>query len=139
VRTQGSGQSALLLLDAAALLEAEKIDYAVIGAMAASVHGVVRASLDADVVMSLTVQEAGKLEQKFISAGFKTQLTRGDPDDPVPSLLSLRDTFGNRVDLLAGLRGLEPAVFTRAIEIPFKDTRLRIAPSCAQIWHSFWH
>ena len=44
MRTTAPGQSALLLLDAVALLVDEKVDYAVVGAMAASVHGVVRAS-----------------------------------------------------------------------------------------------
>jgi len=57
-------------MDAVAVLEIEKVDYAVIGAMAASVHGVVRASLDADAVMSLTVQEAPALEKNFRAAGF---------------------------------------------------------------------
>jgi hypothetical protein len=44
------------LLDVVALLQTEKIAYAVIGAMAASVHGVVRAGIDADAVLSLTAQ-----------------------------------------------------------------------------------
>jgi len=41
------------LLDVIEVLARERIDYAVIGAMAASIHGVVRASTDADVVRSL--------------------------------------------------------------------------------------
>jgi hypothetical protein len=40
VRSRGFGQSALLLLDAIEVLARERIDYAVIGAMAASIHGV---------------------------------------------------------------------------------------------------
>ena len=48
MRTKASGESSLLLLDAVEVLRAEKVDYAVIGALAASVHGLVRASLDAD-------------------------------------------------------------------------------------------
>lgn len=50
------------------MLEIEKIDYAVIGAMAASLHGIVRASLDAVAVMSLTLQRAPALEKKFRTA-----------------------------------------------------------------------
>lgn len=42
----------LLLLDVVDLLTATKINYAVIGALAASVHGAVRASMDSDVVLS---------------------------------------------------------------------------------------
>lgn len=126
MRTRRSGESALLLLDAVELLAREKIGYAVIGAMAASVHGVVRASVDADAVLSLTVRELSPLEKKFQVAGFRTELRRGDAEDPIPGLLALNDSFGNRVDLLAGLRGLEDAAFTRAIEVPFQGGELRI-------------
>ena len=37
--------------------------YAVIGAVAASVHGSVRASMDADAVLSLTIHETSTLEK----------------------------------------------------------------------------
>jgi hypothetical protein len=126
VRTTAAGQSALLLLDAVALLAAEKIEYAVIGAMAASVHGVVRASFDADAVMSLTVQQAPDLERKFAAAGFGTTLNRGDPGDPIPALLRLTDSHENQVDLLVGLRGLEAAAFSRAVAVPFQGGPLRV-------------
>jgi hypothetical protein len=126
VSTTAPGQSALLLLDAVDLLVREKIEYAVIGAMAASVHGVVRASFDADAVLALTVQQAPDLERKFIAAGFETQLRHGDSSDPIPALLSLTDAFHNRVDLLVGLRGLEAAAFSRAVSVPFKRSSLRV-------------
>jgi len=64
VRTTRAGQSALLLLDAVDVLAARKVPYAVIGAMAASVHGIVRASMDADAVLSLTIQETPSLERE---------------------------------------------------------------------------
>jgi hypothetical protein len=62
VRTTGLGQSALLLLDAIEVLAREQINYAVIGAMAASIHGVVRASVDADAVLSLISKKPSDLE-----------------------------------------------------------------------------
>jgi len=126
MRTSESGQSALLLLDVVSLLKKENVDYAVIGAMAASVHGVVRASLDADAVMSVTTKRLGELEKMFQQAGFQTELRRGDMDDPIPALLAVSDSYGNRVDLLAGLRGMDPKVFTRAIEVPFQGETLRV-------------
>jgi hypothetical protein len=94
MRTSRDGQSALLLFDVVAILKKEKIDHAVIGAIAASVHGVVRASMDADLVLS-----------------------KGDHDDPIPALLELSDAYNNRVDMLAGIRGLEAAAFSRAIDV----------------------
>lgn len=53
-------------------------------------------------------------------------LRHRDVDDPISSLLELRDQFGNRVDLLVGLRGLEDAAFTRAIEVAFEGEKLRV-------------
>ena len=126
MRATAPGQSALLLLDVVALLERRKVDYAVIGALAASVHGVVRASLDADAVVSQSSREAGDLEKAFKSAGFTTALRVGDPDDPIPALLAVSDDFENRVDLLIGLRGLEREAFERVIEVPFQGATLRI-------------
>jgi hypothetical protein len=55
----------LLLLDAITVLLAEDIEYAVIGAMAASVHGVIRASLDADAILSLATQKLRDLPKSI--------------------------------------------------------------------------
>jgi len=72
MRTSGPGQSALLLIDVVDSLVAQSLDYAVIGAMAASVHGVVRASMDADVLLSTDSQKAEHLERIFDAAGLRT-------------------------------------------------------------------
>jgi hypothetical protein len=47
VKPTGPGQSTHLLLEVVTLLDESGVDYVVIGALAAAVHGVVRASLDA--------------------------------------------------------------------------------------------
>jgi hypothetical protein len=105
MRTKAGGESSLLLLDCIEVLRAHDVDYAVIGAMAAAVHGVVRASVDADVVLSLAVREVPKLRDAFDGAGFRTDLRKGDFNDPIPALLEVNDEHENRVDLLVGLRG----------------------------------
>jgi predicted nucleotidyltransferase len=125
MRTRRSGESALLLLDAIDVLVSQKIRYAVVGAIAASIHGAVRASMDADVVLSLAVQDAKELEQTFKAANFHSELTRGDFDDPIPALLKLSDTYGNRVDLLIGLKGMEAGAFGRIVEVPFQGQKVR--------------
>ena len=125
MRTNRSGESALLLLDAVELLTGQEIEYAVIGALAASIHGAVRASMDADVVLSIGMREAEDLERAFNTAGFRTLLTRGDPEDPIPGLLRLNDLYDNRVDLLIGLRGLERQAFSRGIDVPFQGMTLK--------------
>ena len=124
--TTGPGQSALLLLDAVSVLTSDGIDYAVIGALAASVHGVVRASVDADAVLSINTPRLRQLEKRFAGAGYEVQLREGDFEDPVPAVLVITDSHGNRVDLLGGVRGLEAAAFSRAITVPFQGRSLRV-------------
>jgi predicted nucleotidyltransferase len=126
VRASEPGQSALLLLDAVDVLVREGIDYAVIGAMAASLHGIVRASFDADAVLSLVSSRARELQRVFQEAGFDTELQIGDLDDPIPALLQITDSFDNKVDLLVGLRGLEAEAFVRAIDVSFEGVDLRV-------------
>jgi predicted nucleotidyltransferase len=126
MKTRRAGQSALLLLDAVAVLAEENIEYAVIGAMAASVHGSLRATSDADALLSVSVAKLKGLSRAFKRAGFATALRTGDADDPIPAMLIVSDAHGNRVDLLGGLRGLDPQVFARAVDVPFSGARLRI-------------
>ena len=63
MRASAPGQSALLMADVAESLARHGVRYAVIGAMAAAAHGVVRASLDADAIVSLQVREAQTLRE----------------------------------------------------------------------------
>lgn len=125
MRTTRSGESLLLLLDVLDLLDSRKVPYAVIGALAASLHGAVRASMDADLILSADLLEAQTLEQDFRAAEFRTQLTRGDFDDPILGMLRVGDVYGNQVDLLLGLRGLEPQTFSRTVEVPFQGKTVR--------------
>lgn len=126
VRSNGPGQSALLLLDVVERLVQHGVNYAVIGAIAASVHGIVRASFDADALVSVSRQKLKELAGEFAAGGFQTELRVGDLDDPIPALLAISDSHGNRVDLLGGLRGLQPAAFSRTIQVPFKGSTMQV-------------
>lgn len=127
MKARASGQSVLLLLDVIDVLAEANVDYAVIGALAAALHGSIRATTDADALVSLSLPGLGKLDKALRKAGFMTELRRGDPDDPIPALLAVSDRFGNRVDLLAGLRGLDPEAFQRTVSVPFRKTTVRLA------------
>jgi hypothetical protein len=127
VRTQYAGQSALLFLDAVEILQREKVDYAVIGAFALAAHGTVRGTTDVDAVLHIRPQQWAPLREAFERAGFAAELRRGDPDDPIPAMLLLRDDHGNQVELLGGLRGMDPEVFSRAVVVPFMGVNLQIA------------
>jgi predicted nucleotidyltransferase len=126
MKARGRGESALLLLDVLAILAKEAVDYAVIGAMAAAVHGSIRATTDADALLSVTVPRLRQIEKVLAKAGLDTQLRRGDAEDPIPALLAVSDRQGNRVDLLTGLRGLDPEALARAITVPFMGSTLRV-------------
>jgi predicted nucleotidyltransferase len=123
---RGAGQSPLLLLDVAAVLANEEVEYAVIGALAASVHGSIRATTDADALVSVSPAKLARLQKAFKKARFDTDLRHGDADDPIPALLAVTDKHGNRVDLLAGLRGLDSEAFSRSITVPFLGSSLRV-------------
>ena len=102
-----------------------KIEYAVIGALAASIHGAVRASLDADVVLSVGLPGVQPLADALRTSGLRTELARGDMEDPIPAVLKATDLYDNRVDLLIGLRGLDAQAFARAIDVPFQGKTLK--------------
>jgi hypothetical protein len=87
MRARQRGESALLLLDAIDAIADAEVAYAVIGAMAASVHGVVRASLDADAVLAISTRELPDLERALRRRGFVTELRYGDADDCLYRLL----------------------------------------------------
>lgn len=124
--TTGPGQSVRLLLDVVGLLDEKSIDYGVIGALAASVYGTIRATIDADALISVSRSKLRELERMFRKAGLKAELHLGDSDDPIPALLAIADEFENRVDLLGGLRGLDPAAFERTITLKVSGKQLRI-------------
>lgn len=128
MRTSGPGQSALLLLDVIDVLAARKIPYAIIGAFAASFYGVVRASVDADAVISLrpSQTDAEALLAVIREAGFQGTYRQGDARDPIGAVLKVEDSFGNRADLLMHIRGMTDAAFTRAVETEFMNTRVRM-------------
>ena len=114
------------MADVAGLLPTRGVRYAVIGAMAAAVHGVVRASLDADAVVVLQVREAQDLRQALIEEGYEATLRIGDVDDPIPGLLEIKDRHGNRVDLLLGLRGMDPELLDRTLQVRLAEAVLEI-------------
>jgi predicted nucleotidyltransferase len=125
MRTSASGESVLLLLDVVQVLHKEKVDYVIVGAMAASVYGVIRASRDADALLSISVPALSDLKQTFLRAGFRTELRRGDFEDPIRAVLKLQDRFDNQVDLLVGIRGFDPAAFSRSIEVALDGEPLK--------------
>jgi len=128
MRAKGSGQSALLLLDVVDILLKKKIPYAVIGAFAASFYGVIRASMDADAVISLA---ALKLDAKMLSAifsktGLRCDYREGGSDDPLDGVIKIRDQYDNQVDLITGIKGMDSGAFKRSHSASFLKCKIRL-------------
>ena len=117
MKPAGPGQSAQLLAEVALLLDSLEIPYAVIGGLAASFHGIVRSSLDADAIIS--ARDEGQLDE-LIRGLQRKQLhvshRKGDFDDPIDSVVVVTDEHFNKVDLLTGIRGLSPDFASRTVE-----------------------
>jgi len=128
MRTTAPGQSALLLLDIIDLLDKRHIPYAIIGAFAASFYGTVRASLDADAVISIhTSQQMEDLCRDLQGQSLNVDRRRGDREDPITAVINVQDRFHNRVDLLIGIRGMSAEVFRRVEVTQFMNSSIKIA------------
>lgn len=103
--------------------------WAVIGAMAVAYHGWVRASLDADALLSLrgSTLDIDQLAERLRSKGFQAEARMGDPGDPLGFVLRIADEAGNQADLIGGIRKLESAFWNRVIEESWEGMHLRIA------------
>jgi hypothetical protein len=113
MRTTGPSQSPLLLLDVIDVLDRLGIPYLIVGAIAAAYHGTVRASRDADAVVSLPLEGIPKLAEQLTMAGFQVRISTGASDDPIRRVLLLTDAHGNAVDLLWGVRGMAKGALDR--------------------------
>ncbi len=128
MKAKGPGQSALLLLDIIGALQKRRISYAIVGAFAASFYGVVRASMDADAVISLQTGETdvttllGDLRRHPLKVVYR----KGDWKDPIGAVINVEDNFGNRVDLLMSIRGMSEGLFARTVEAKFMEARIRL-------------
>lgn len=128
MRAKGPGQSALLLLDVIDALGKLRISYAIVGAFAASFYGVVRASVDADAVISLQLNDRNikGLLDKLRRHRLKSLYRKGDLNDPIGAVINVEDGFGNRVDLLMNIRGMSEGLFSRTVEAGFMNARIRL-------------
>jgi hypothetical protein len=127
MRATKPGQPAHLLLDVIDVLSELTIPYAVIGAFATSLYGIPRYTNDADALIWLAGAESSdKLHDRLIKFGFHVVLSRGDLDDPIQQVIVVNDDFGNTVDLLSGIRGMDPAAATRVITTSLLNTSITV-------------
>ena len=78
----------LRLLDVIDVLDRSRVPYVIVGAIAAAYHGVVRASRDADAVVSLPSADLPALVQRLKVAGFEVEVRKAKnllPAKPKPT------------------------------------------------------
>jgi len=127
LRAKNYGESLLLMLDVADELNNLKIPYLLIGAAAVSVYGVPRASLDADAVIQIEKEDKNKLCGALKKKGLLAEVRKGGFDDPISMVIKVTDKYGNRIDLLSGIRSIKHDVFSLAKKVKFKKSTLDIA------------
>ena len=115
-----------LLAEIAALLRRHGAPFAVVGAAALAVHGVVRATGDLD----LLALDVGFLEdtawRALRATGCDVDIRRGDPDDPFAGAVRVRRGEGEQVDVLLGRSAWQAGVLERAVPHPVAGARVPV-------------
>jgi hypothetical protein len=126
--TDAPGQSAQLFLRVVRILDQKRIPYAAIGALAAAYFGVVRASLDTDAVISLGQSQTtlDDLLKALRSEGLSVTAREADASDPLLGVIAVEDTHHNRADIILGIRGMDPAAFSRTLPAPLLGSSIRM-------------
>jgi hypothetical protein len=85
-----------------AMLDAQSVNWATIGALAVAYYGPVRASLDADALISLKDAnlDLDGLAKILSAEGLTVETRMGEEDDPLGFVLRIFDNDGNQVDLI---------------------------------------
>jgi len=128
VRADAEGKSAHLLLDILDLFAPSLFPYGIVGALAASYYGIPRFTSDADITVWLagTGKTGRDLKDKIAACGYDADLRFGDIEDPIAGAIIVRDTYGNQVDLLMGVRGMDPEASVRCLTTTLLGSTVRM-------------
>ncbi len=108
------------------------VDYVTVGGIAVMAHGVVRATLDVDLIPDGSPENLRRLAEALLALGAKPH---GEPDTPITAQLLARDanmrfdTSAGQVDVLASVayRDLYPDLRARAEVIALDDVSVVVA------------
>lgn len=97
--------------------------------MAVAYHGWVRASLDADALISLKKAsiDLDQLADRLRTHGWIAEVRMGEPGDPLGFVIRIKDSHGNQADLIGGIRKLDSAFFDRILREEWDGTQLKFA------------
>ena len=127
--SQDNNSSPKMLDRIGRILDANRINWATIGALAVAYHGVYRASLDADALISLKGApiDLEGLAYLISTSGLSVETRMGEVGDPLGFVVRITDGDSNQVDLIGGIRRLDTGFFDRTIADEFDGLKLRVA------------
>jgi hypothetical protein len=128
MRATGPGQPGHLLLDIIDILTELRVEYAVVGALAVSFYGIPRSTRDADALVWIerTAVSPADIAKRCFDLGCRTEVKRGDRNDPVLGTIIISDAHENQVDLLLGIRGMDSHLLSRCVSGVLLDSPVRI-------------
>lgn len=124
------GRGLLPLLDGVCgFLDVKGIGWTHIGALATAYHGLVRASLHAEILLSMKAADLDfdGLADTLRSQGLTVEVRMGGEGDPLGFVVRISDGCSNQVDLIGGIPRLDPDFFERSTEDEFDGMRFRMA------------
>ena len=115
-----------LLRDVVAVLQAEGIAHALIGAAAMAVHGVSRATADVDLLTTDHRTLRAHLWKGLEAQGVVVQLLRGDDDDPLAGNVRLSLAGDRTVDVVVGRHEWQREIIDVAPTLSIGDTTVKV-------------
>jgi hypothetical protein len=117
-----------LLHEVGRILDREGVSWAAIGALAVAYHGFVRASLDADAIVTFkgSRTDLERLGSSLRAQGWKVDVRKGEPGDPLGYVIRILDAGENQVDLIGGISRMDSTLFDRAITDELEGRSMRI-------------
>lgn len=115
-----------LLERVASTLSHGGVPFALIGASAMAAHGVSRSTFDRD----LLVTDSRVLSPSFwsgLGSEVRTDIRRGDAEDPLAGVARIRGTLDRDVDVIAGRRGWMDGIIDRAAPVITSEGPIPIA------------
>lgn len=112
----------------AAVFQAERIRYAVIGSYAVAAWGPIRATQDIDIFCAFS--DVNRLIVALVNAGLKLEYRTGAPEDPIASAIRIEAPSPVKlfeIDILSGIRGAPDGLLERVRWISLQDLCLSVA------------
>ncbi len=117
-----------LLRDVVAVLEANRVDHALIGAAAMAIHGVSRATADIDLFTVDDQVLQARLWNELEDRGVNLRLLKGDFEDPLAGSVRLALAGDRTVDVVVGRYAWQKTIVESAEKMSIGEVTVKVAP-----------